>query len=102
MRRHGVFLITLAVCDHLSCCGVGALPSGAAGTVMLPDVIKLVNGGAAILSCSASHVQLSAAVLIRLGQPADTIPGLATEEQYPTPTKDLALRRATAVDACPF
>lgn len=43
-------------------------------------------------------------MLIRLGQPADAILGLARQDKYPMTVKDrdLAVRRAAASEGCAF
>lgn len=82
----------------------GLCQMGPQAASVLPDVLGLVNSGTLILSGGASHGQKSAVMLIRLGQPADTILGLAEREQYPMSSKDLdlAVRRAATPEGCAF
>ena len=48
--------------------------------------------------------QLTATVLIRLGQPTDTILGLSVHEKYPMTEQDidLAQQRANQPDVCQY
>ena len=84
---------------------IGLCQMGPQAALVLPDVLKLVNSGAVILSGGASYGQLSAAMLIRLGQPADTILGLAAaHEEHPMSANDLdrAMRSAASPEGCAF
>lgn len=84
---------------------IGLCQMGPRATSVLPDVLRLVNSGDVILPGGASYGQLSAAMLIRLGQPADTILGLsAAHQKYPMSANDLdfALRRAASAEGCAF
>ena len=81
----------------------GLCRMGPRAASVLPDLLKLVKKGGVIMSYGEGG-QLTATVLIRLGQPVDTILGLSGHEKYPMTEQDidLAQQRANQPDVCQY
>ncbi|MES2435552.1 MAG: hypothetical protein V4586_17225 [Pseudomonadota bacterium] len=82
---------------------IGLCQMGPKATQVLPELLNLVESGKIVLS-DGSLGELSAATLIRLGQPDNTLLELTAHQKYPMSTQDLdrAIRRAADSDGCSY
>ena len=81
----------------------GLCQMGPKAALVLPDLLKLVDKGEVTFS-SGPNGELSVVTLIRIGQPAASILGLAVHEEYPMSTLliDQATQRANQPDVCQY
>ena len=81
----------------------GLCQMGPKAALVLPDLLKLVDKGDVTFS-SGPNGELSVVTLIRLGQPAASILGLAVHEEYPMSTLliDRATQLANQPDVCQY